>query len=77
MEDVNNLELAEHDTVMDGAYNPIAIVWHAEAHGAKVSLRTVDLEASYWVSPIKTMRTRGVALVDSSGAMVRHTVVNR
>lgn len=47
-------------------------IWHAEANGVHISYQTLDLDEEFWVSPIWTMRERGVALVDSSGTMVKN-----
>lgn len=46
-------------------------IWHAEAHGMRVSFQTFDLIAEFWVSPIWNMREKGVALIDSGGHMVK------
>ena len=44
--------------------------WVGLAHGVQVSYVSLDPTAEFWVSPIWTMREKGVALVDSSGQMV-------
>jgi hypothetical protein len=48
------------------------VVWSGEAHGVKVAYLTYDLDAEFWVSPIWTMREKGVALVDKNGNMVKN-----
>jgi hypothetical protein len=74
--DVSTLSLAPaRDVVEDGQV--VARVWTAGSNGVTASLRTEDLNAVYYQSPIMTMRTMGVALVDASGQMAVHTVVNR
>jgi hypothetical protein len=66
--DVKLLEQAEHDYVWeDGGCH----VWKGEAHGVTVVHYTTDDTAVYWVSPIWTMREKGVALVDLTGQMVK------
>lgn len=47
-------------------------VWFGEAHGVEVQFETFDYDAEFWVSPIWTMREKGVALVDSHGTMVKN-----
>jgi hypothetical protein len=74
--DVNTLSLAEYENIqVDG--KTASRLWTASANGVTVTLKTEDLTADYYYSPIRTMRTRGVALVDSSGQMATHSVVNR
>lgn len=68
---VSDLELAEWNEVRVRG-RLIRKVWHGEAHGVTVSYQTLDLEAEFWVSPIWNMRQKGVALVDSSGRMVKN-----
>ena len=66
--DVKLLEQAEYDYIWeDGGCH----VWTGEAHGVKVVHHTTDDTAFYWVSPIWTMRQKGVALVDLTGQMVK------
>jgi hypothetical protein len=69
--DIASLPEAEvREVRMDGQVT--MHVWHAEAHGVHVSYQTADLTEKFWVSPIRTMREKGVALIDSSGQMVKH-----
>jgi hypothetical protein len=76
--DVSQLEKAEFKEVATyGGVQPTQKVWRAKANGEVATLTTEDLEAEFYVSPILTMRTIGVALVDSSGSMVNHTTRNR
>jgi hypothetical protein len=71
MIDVSTLERAEMNEIRAMGVT-VKHVWHGEAHGVKVSLTTEDLWAEYWVSPIWTMREKGVALVDKNGNMVKN-----
>lgn len=71
MIDVNTLAKAEHNEIRaNGAVK--VHVWYAEANGVSLIYHTEDLIAEFWVSPIWTMREKGVALVDSSGTMVKN-----
>ena len=71
--DVSQLEKAEFVGTRGGQ----AKTWIARANDESATITTEDLEAEFYVSPILTMRTIGVALVDSSGAMVNHTTRNQ
>jgi len=69
MIDVGTLARAEFTEVRANG-TVIRKTWHAEAHGVELVFTTPDLDSEYWVSPIKTMREKGVALIDSSGQMI-------
>ena len=75
--DVNQLEPAEYEEVATLGYGTVRKVWIARANDQVATLTTEDLDAEFYVSPILTMRTIGVALVDSSGSMVTHSVRSR
>lgn len=70
MLDVNRLNKASVVRVRRNG-EVIQHVWHARSHGVEVIYKTADIEARYWVSPIWNMREKGVALIDSSGQMVK------
>lgn len=44
-------------------------VWRGEAHGEVAFFTTNDPDLKLYVSPIFTMREKGVALVDENGFM--------
>lgn len=69
--DVSTLDRAESTEVRVNG-EVVRKIWHAKAHGVYLSYRTEDLTAEYWVASILTMRQKGVALVDSSGQMVKN-----
>lgn len=71
MLDVSTLTEAESSEVrVNGCV--VTRVWYGEAHGVEITYRTQDLDATFWVSPIWTMREKGVALVNSHGIMVKN-----
>jgi hypothetical protein len=70
MLDVSQLAEAEWSEVRSNGVEYMRI-WYAEAHGVELTHHERDLEAQYWVSPIWNMREKGVALIDSSGQMVK------
>jgi hypothetical protein len=47
-----------------------AFVFRGSAHGLSIEYRTEDPDVELWVSPIFTMREKGVALVNNEGTMV-------
>lgn len=49
---------------IDGQY-----LWRGEAHGEVANFVTNDPDLKLYVSPIFTMREKGVALVDENGYM--------
>lgn len=71
MLDVTTLDMANERSrrTVEGV---TTITWTAEAHGVRLEYVSYDPDAEYWVSPIWTMREKGVALVDKSGAMVKN-----
>lgn len=69
--DISELQYADYEVFEDGAGEYVATVFYAEAHGVRVSYRVEDPDLDLWISPIWTMREKGVALVDSSGQMVK------
>jgi hypothetical protein len=71
--DVSQLSLAHRQDCEPDDFCSYAYVrWSGEAHGVIVFHYTEDLTAKFWVSPIWNMRQKGVALVDSSGRMVKN-----
>jgi hypothetical protein len=75
--DVSQLEKAEYEEIGTLGKGTLRKMWVAKANGAIATCTTKDLEAEFYVSPILTMRTIGVALVDSTGAMVDHNTRTR
>ena len=67
--DVDSLEEAEWAQYVHGSWT--MRTFYAEAHGVMIDYRTTDLDLRLWVSSIWNMRQKGVALVDSTGAMVK------
>lgn len=78
MIDVSELEEADYDDVTTN-YGETFVrrSFHAVAHDVVVSYITADPTMRLWVSPILTMREKGVALVDESGQMIVHRRVDR